>query len=191
MISFLSENYQWIFSGVGVLVLTLVIGAVFKKKRKENANSTNNINVVNNVNVGSTVTEKGNSDEPAKKLTRILFVDDKHKEFKIVSILKKSGWINTKSVEDIKDLDDPKVIEADIIFVDIHGVGTTLFEDQGLGLVSALRKKYTTTKKIVIYSADPNGNIFHKALREADDCLYKDAEPYQFISLIEEYSTSK
>lgn len=105
----------------------------------------------------------------------------------MVSILKKSGWINTKSVKDVIDLDDPKVNEADIIFVDINGVGTTMFQDQGLGLASALKKKYES-KKIILYSAEITGDRFHRALREVDGCLSKNAEPYQFINLIEEFA---
>ncbi|RXR23089.1 response regulator [Flavobacterium stagni] len=158
------------------------------------ANENNNSNVNSNTNTNNITVNLGyeekeqpspENEEKRKALIRILFVDDKHKDFRMVSILKKSGWTNTKSVKDITDLDDPKVLEADIIFVDINGVGTTLFEDQGLGLASALKKKYNK-KKIFIYSADTNGDRFHRALREVDGCLSKNAEPYQFINLIQE-----
>lgn len=125
--------------------------------------------------------------EKEKSQLRILFIDDNHTDFKMVSILKKAGYINTKSVKDITDLADAKVLEADIIFVDINGVGTQMFEDQGLGLASALKKKYSG-KKIIIYSAETTGDRFHRALREVDDCLSKNAEPYQFINLIESFS---
>ncbi len=128
-----------------------------------------------------------NTDDRLKGKTKILFIDDNHTEYKMVSILKKSGWINTKSVKDVIDLDDPKVNEADIIFVDINGVGTTMFQDQGLGLASALKKKYES-KKIILYSAEITGDRFHRALREVDGCLSKNAEPYQFINLIEEFA---
>jgi len=194
---FLKENYTWIFSGIGVFVISGIIWTiyfVFKKKTKETETiapvSPISITNTNTVVSANTTYENKNNDESVNKLTRILFVDDNHKEFKIVSILKKSGWINTKSVEDITALDDPKVQESDIIFVYINGVGTTLFDAQGLGLASALKKKYPT-KKIVLYSAESQGDRFHKALREVDDCLNKDAEPYQFINLIEEYSIHK
>ena len=102
----------------------------------------------------------------------------------MVSILKKAGWKNTKSIKDITDLDDIRAKEADIIFVDINGVGKSLFDDQGLGLAAALKKKYES-KSVVIYSAETKGDRFHKALREVDGCLSKDAEPYQFVNLIE------
>ena len=71
--------------------------------------------------------------------------------------------------------------------MDINGVGLNLFEDQGLGLASALKKKYPN-KKVIIYSSETTGDRFHRALREVDGCLYKDAEPYQFINLIETFS---
>jgi hypothetical protein len=129
----------------------------------------------------------GSNDEKLKATTKILFVDDNHTEYKMVSILKKAGWIKTKSVKDIKDLDAPIVTESDIIFVDVNGVGLTLFEDQGLGLASALKVKYPK-KKIIIYSAETTGDRFHKALRQVDDCLPKNAEPYQFINLVENLS---
>jgi DNA-binding NarL/FixJ family response regulator len=86
-------------------------------------------------------------------------------------------------------LDAQVVIDSDIIFVDINGVGLTLFEDQGLGLASALKLKYPK-KKIIIYSAETSGDRFHKALRQVDDCLSKNAEPYQFINLVENLSKS-
>lgn len=157
------------------------------------SNSSPVINITNNLN-----SERGtpqannpasNSDEKLKDTTRILFVDDNHTEYKMVSILKKAGWTKTKSVKDITDLDTQIVINSDIIFVDINGVGLTLFEDQGLGLASALKLKYPN-KKIVIYSAETSGDRFHKALRQVDDCLSKNAEPYQFINLVEQLSKS-
>lgn len=190
---FFNQNYQWIFSGIGVLILGYIINYLFIKKGKEQSTNNNTISIVNNVGVQEpekSKSRKEQRDESSKALTRILFIDDNHTDYKMVSILKKSGWINTKSVKDITDLDDPKVLEANIIFVDINGVGTTLFQDQGLGLASALKKKYPI-KHIVIYSSETKGDRFHKALREVDDCLYKDAEPIQFINVIESFINSK
>jgi hypothetical protein len=176
-----------------------IIGFTILKSTKESnhlmpenilqpSNNMNNSNTVN-INLGNEK-ELSNSvdiEEKQKALTRLLFIDDNYTEFKIISILKKAGWINTKAVKDVTDLDDSKVIEADIIFVDINGVGVTLFKDQGLGLASALKQKYPL-KKIVLYSAEITGDRFHKALQEVDSCLPKNAEPFQFISLIESYN---
>lgn len=156
------------------------------------SNPTIPINITNNINTQSENTTKTSndktilSDEKLKATVKILFVDDNHTEYKMVSILKKAGWTKTKSVKDIKDLDTQLVIDSDIIFVDINGVGL-LFEDQGLGLASALKVKYPK-KKIIIYSAETSGDRFHKALRQVDDCLPKNAEPYQFINMVENLS---
>jgi len=122
-----------------------------------------------------------------KKLTNILFVDDDTK-FKVVSILKTAGWIHTKAVKDIGNLDEEFVKDAHIIFVDIQGVGKLLqTRDEGLGLALNLKKKYPD-KRIVIYSAQTEGDRFHEALRKADAFLPKNAEPYEFQQLVEQYS---
>jgi len=108
-------------------------------------------------------------------LEAILFVDDDPR-FKVVSILKRSGWVNTKLIKDIENVDAPNLHEADILFVDIQGVGKALHcKDEGLGLALTLRKKYSM-KKIVIYSAESKGDRFHEGLRRADAFLYKNAE---------------
>jgi mRNA-degrading endonuclease HigB of HigAB toxin-antitoxin module len=152
-----------------------------------------NITITNNITGNSEIIKQkseettSSNDEKLKATTKILFIDDNHTEYKMVSILKKAGWSKTRSVKDITDLDAQVVMDSDIIFVDINGVGLTLFEDQGLGLASALKVKYPQ-KKIVIYSAETSGDRFHKALRQVDDCLSKNAEPYQFINLVEHLS---
>ncbi len=189
--NFLIENYEWIFSGIGVVIVGFLIRLLRPKKKssekKIKQTNQNNITINNTI---SNSTSNGNGthhheiDDKTKEKTRILFIDDEHTKFKMVSIMKKAGWINTRSVKDISDIDDPKIHEASVIFVDINGVGRNLFEDQGLGLASALKEKYPE-KKIVIYSAESTGDRFHKALRAVDDCLPKNAEPYQFINLVE------
>lgn len=162
-----------------------------------NSTATSNPSITINNNINSPKSQDDNSssiknsisEEKLKATTKILFVDDNHTEYRMVSILKKAGWTKTKSVKDITDLDVQIVLDSDIIFVDINGVGLTLFEDQGLGLASALKVKYPQ-KKIIIYSAETSGDRFHKALRQVDDCLSKNAEPYQFINLVENLSKS-
>ncbi len=193
MIELIKENYEWLFSGLGVALFIFIANKLSNKNSKSRkvlstnkiSNNNNNTNKVIINNFGQSSKSEEITDENRKKdNTRILFIDDEHTKFKMVSILKKAGWRNTKSIKDITDLDDAKACESDIIFVDINGVGTTLFEDQGLGLASALKKKYPN-KTIVLYSDETTGDRFHKALREVDDCLPKNAEPYQFINLIE------
>lgn len=126
--------------------------------------------------------------EMMKPKLHILFIDD-DKNFNVVKILKDSGWRNTKSVVDIKGIDLPLVKETDIFFVDINGVGKLLHcEYEGLDLALMLKQKYPN-KKVVIYSANKNSNSFHQAWDVCDYKLEKNALPYQFQNLVEEYST--
>ena len=121
--------------------------------------------------------------EELKKSTTILFIDD-DRTFKIVDILKKMGWLNTKLIKDINSLSDHNVVAADVLFIDIQGVGKLLQEkDEGLGLALAIKRRYPT-KKIVIYSAQGDGARFHEALSEADYSLPKTAEPVRFEETI-------
>lgn len=123
-----------------------------------------------------------------KGLCKILFIDDK--KFAVVDILQTAGWKNTKRIKDIKSLDEIDVHEANIIFVDVQGVGKALkFKDEGLGLTIALKNKYPN-KKVIVYSAEDEGKIetFHKALSVADERLSKNADPYEFQSIVEKHS---
>lgn len=207
--NFWSFNWYYLFAVVvGVISITIAYKN-YKKKPLEtkptqnlsnntfdNSSALNNttnvpVNIINNFTHPTEMSNKtsnpvisNSNDDNLKATTRILFIDDNHTEYKIVSILKKAGWTKTKSVKDITDLDSNYVMEADVIFVDINGVGLELSVDQGLGLASALKRKYPN-KKIVIYSAETTGDRFHQALREVDFCLPKNADAYQFINLIE------
>lgn len=118
-----------------------------------------------------------------KKSIRILFIDD-DPGFKIVGILKKMGWQNTRIVEDITSLEEAVLLDADVVFIDIQGVGKSmLYVDEGLGLALAIKRRYQK-KKIIIYSAEEEGARFHDALQEADYSLPKTAEPIRFEETI-------
>lgn len=194
----ITNNYEWIFSGIGVLILGW-IGTYFYNRNNNSKRGQSDLNGIqngNNITINNNLTDSKdsiNSDNTTLKGKKtkddchILFIDDQHNDFKMVSILKKAGWNNTKAIKDLTDLDDHKAVEASIIFVDINGVGTHMFEDQGLGLAAALKDKYPS-KTIILYSSEPTGNRFNKKLRKVDESLPKNAEPYEFISLIEQYS---
>jgi len=169
------ENVKWIFSGVGIILISIgykVYKRIWGEDRKTEPPTTAKEN-------GSKM-----SSERIKDRVYILFVDDE-KDFKVVDIIKRAGWRNTKSVRDIKALNEPDVLRADIFFVDIQGVGIALgFKDQGLGLAMALKEKYPE-KYLVIYSSVKEGDRFHKAFDMANARLPKDAEPIQFLNIIE------
>ena len=194
MLSWIIENRTWVFSGAGVALIGALVSLITRWKRKPEGPAlvnTNNIKIVNALS-GTDPTAR-NDEAPAMKTeeqirklkdaTRILFIDDDDK-FKVVKILKNSGWTNTSIVKDVASLEDRQVVEADIYFVDVQGVGVKLgFKDEGLGLAAALKDRYPE-KKVVIYSAEPRGERFHKALRKADAALEKNADPYEFQQLV-------
>jgi hypothetical protein len=172
-------------------------------EKTENLKIKNEQNVNVNVSVGntlpiqtkienetsSTLDRAGIIDTMLSK-TSILFIDD-DTNFNVVKILKDSGWKKSKTVPDIKTLDVQAVKDADIIFVDINGVGKLLkLEFEGLDLALMLKQKYSD-KKVIIYSANRNSNSFHQAWDICDFKLEKNALPYQFQNLVEEYSIEK
>jgi hypothetical protein len=187
MVSWIIANKEWIFSGVGIAIIggaiTLIIG---RSKNGRHSRQDTHINIaVSTKSKSSFDNTPATSDIKAK--THILFIDDDSK-FQVVSILKKAGWINTKRIRDVYNTDDAEVKCAHILFIDIQGVGVGLgFKDEGLGLALALKNKYPD-KKVIIYSAENKGDRFHEALRKADSFLPKNAEPYEFQQLVEDYS---
>lgn len=193
--SWIFENKEWLFSGAGLTIIGFFYALSKGKSEPQPALSQNiTINNQNNsttpndavVSSGDPATHKKSLDE-YKGTTRILFIDD-DTQFKVAKILSKSGWVHTKLVKDVRSLDDRDIIEASILFIDVQGVGHLLgFSDEGLGLASALKDKYPE-KRVVIYSAETQGDRFHKALRKADSSLPKNADPYEFQRLVEEFT---
>ena len=124
--------------------------------------------------------------ELMKQRLNILFIDDDTK-FNIVKVLKDSGWKKTRTIPDIKNLDMTAVKDSDIYFVDINGVGKILeLPNEGLDLALMLKEKYSN-KKVVIYSANPTGRVFHRAW-DMCDRIDKNALPSQFTNTVENYS---
>lgn len=124
--------------------------------------------------------------EDIKAKIRILFIDDKD-DFRIVDMLKHNGY-NVDYVSDIYDIDDAKLKYADIVFVDINGVGVTMgFKNQGVGLCGAIRDYYGDSKKLILYSGETLGNIFDADVKKVDATLPKDSDLYQFTSYISQY----
>ena len=97
MIEFFKSNYQWLFGGIGVTAIFYIIDKFFFKKEsktrktKKNQNK-NSIIITNNLtsNPSEQKQEKVNEINEPKNNVRILFVDDEHTKYKMVSILKKS-----------------------------------------------------------------------------------------------------
>jgi len=194
MKSFFIQNAVWI-----VPILVAIIGAVatclaakFKSKDKHvdytNMKQVTNTtqNVVVNVNSTQGVLEVP---EKQKQLVSrngvgVLFIDDE--KFSVIQILRKAGWVNVRSVRDVDTLEDPNIVASSVIFVDIVGVGIKLaFKNQGIGLAAAIKQKYRD-KKVWVYSAESKHNIFDADLKVLDGLLPKNAEPIEFMSILED-----
>lgn len=195
-------NREWVFSGFGVAFFGFLFNRFFKPKNRDNANKTPKNPTINitNTNINNNGDRPNPADQGAtrngrvskslmnfKEETRILFIDDDVR-FKVAKILERSGWKYTKVIKDAATLDDASILEAGILFIDVQGVGVSLgFNDEGLGLALAIKEKYPK-KKVVIYSAETQGNRFHAALRKADSFLPKNADPYEFQRIVEEFT---
>ena len=205
VINWLINNKEWLFSGLGISISSVCgysIMKYFKNKNKIEDKPTmsqvNNQSVTVNVAQPSTIPNKSNSEKKEdattltidgiKAQTNILFIDDDRK-FKIVSILRKAGWKNTIFFPDpdVTDINAEKIRNAHIIFVDIKGVGTKMYNNEGLDLVVDLKKKYPE-KKVVMYSSVQEHSLFHEAINMADDRISKNSQPAIFVSAIEKLS---
>lgn len=139
----------------------------------------------------STPAPSGNEQEvervvDLKSVSQILFIDD-DKMPSVIKPLRKSGWLYIKKIGDTANLDAPEIRNANIIFVDIIGVGKALqFKNEGVGLAAAIKRRYPK-KGVVIYSATPEHKLFDPDLDILDGRLEKFAEPIQFSNMIEKY----
>lgn len=199
-------NKEWLLSGLGIFLITIFRDVVFSmikfiwskifssdQKKFPSDSGTSPISINNHISLpiepqGANDMEKvKNVDIDIQKVkgsTHILFIDDQI--FPVYKTLKSSGWTHTTLIKDIKSLDDPEILNNDIFFIDIRGVGKKLFNDEGLGIAKALKNKYPH-KKVIIYSAETMGNRFDEAFRIADDFLQKNADYYDFLEIVEKF----
>lgn len=153
------------------------------------------VNVIGNNNtITPLVSPSGNEHADVvtdlKSICQILFIDDDRTP-SVIKPLRKSGWKNIKKIGDTANLDLAEIRNADIIFVDILGVGKELqFENEGVGLAATIKKRYPQ-KAVVIYSATSEHNLFDPDIDILDGRLSKNAEPIQFSNMIEEYAKPK
>ena len=181
-LQFIFDNKEWIFSGIGVSVIAGVIALIRKQSGMEEQNQS----VSQTVNVNVPIGESLNNDNKQfreKEEISILFIDDQ--SFDYVKNLKQAGYVNVKKISVVKRIDSPEICNANIIFVDINGVGESLFpKEQGLGVAKAIKKRFKD-KKVYLYSAQ------HHALNSdfnlLDGVLSKNADPYEFINIIDNY----
>jgi hypothetical protein len=115
---------------------------------------------------------------------RILFIDDN--KFPIIDSLKKAGY-TVELIRDITRIDDLKVKDAHIIFVDYKGVGKNLSQaKEGIGVCKMLKETYGESKYIILSTGEniPNG-LIQEVKSASDEILSKNSETSEFIKLIE------
>ncbi len=114
---------------------------------------------------------------------RILFIDDN--KFPIIDTLKEQGF-TVSYVKDIRRLDDPKVVDSHIIFVDYKGVGKKLSDNEGVGVCHVLKERYGAGKYIVLSSAESIPNELISGIHSvADEMISKRKDAIEYIDIIE------
>ena len=198
---------EFIFISISILAITFIVVPVYFIKIKKTGKNTNSGNENNQISGdGNSITQIGTQNvyenkiekasskskqeltpEEIKNRIKVLFIDDK--EFPVVEHLKSIGYLGVNYIKDVKDLDDNIIRYANIIFIDINGVGLKMgFSNQGMGLCGALKRKYKDKKRIVLYSGETEGSLFDEDAKMADATLKKDSDVYQFISYITDYA---
>jgi hypothetical protein len=154
------QHVKWVFSGIGVLAITLICTFF--------------------------APTKCNSERSSLKLSARVLIVDHDENCKLTRMLINAGWVFTKNRTDVENLDAPDILEAQVIFVNAEAVGASFFNDQGYGLAAALKERYPD-KKIVNYGVDGHPNIILKTERGVDAYLPKNAESYEFIKLLDSF----
>lgn len=211
MLEFLNSTLGIVASIIAIIVAGYAIIFVIKKTKQKTdhggiandsgrdaanmsgGSQAGTLNIIGNNNVvnPSFPASSGNEQEierivDLKSVCQILFIDD-DKVPSVIKPLKKSGWQNVKKIGDTANLDAPEIRNADIVFVDILGVGKALqFKNEGVGLAAAIKRRYPK-KGVVIYSATSEHNLFDPDIDVLDGRLEKFAEPIQFSNMIEKY----
>lgn len=176
VIDWIVDNIKWIFSGVGVLVISFLLT---KKRLPASSKNKQPIDKPSDQNRTSDI-QKG---------VHILFIDDE--EFQVVQMLKNDGWKAVSRIDDPNSIRAQEIIDSDVIFVDIIGVGKALgFKNQGIGLAAEIKRRYPL-KRVVIYSGEEKHSVFDSDLHAVDNWLPKNAEPIQFIQEIENYESNR
>jgi CheY-like chemotaxis protein len=120
----------WAFSGVGVTVIGLAIRAIRSRRRKP-------------------LRLRSPELDELKAVTKVLVIDDQPFEF--IKPLRSNGF-KISHVSDVRSTNDIESGKFDVVLPDLHGVGTSLSDDQGLGLLRQL-KQASPAIPVIAYSS--------------------------------------
>lgn len=182
MLGWVLKNKEWFLNGVGVTIMKW-ISKLFSVN-KELAPTTNINQIVNIGNGRKEVNLSTPIHNRSKGSLQILFIDDNKVSF--IPAMRKAGYSLISWQKDISNVQCRKIIDSDIIFVDVNGVGVNLFpQEQGFGLAKAIKTQYPN-KCVVLYSAEPQ--YLKKDYNSLDSVLPKNSEPYEFIKIIDDWN---
>jgi hypothetical protein len=200
---FFKNPTGWLLAVIlAFLVEELLRGIFFSKNKslpeklveKITQDSSNTASVSNVINVSMPIESSGDTSsiprskpsqpdlQGLKGRTHILVIDDE--EFGQIENVKGMGWTNIRTIEDLNDIDSSDAVWADIIFVDVQGVGKMYATKAGgVELLRALRNRYGKKKWLILYSANRRYGmeIFESG---ADAYLPKNARPIEIESKI-------
>ena len=115
-----------------------------------------------------------------KQLARVLVIDDRKPQ--LVQDLAAEGW-RVRYLSDLDKFDNTELMDSHILCLDIVGVGKKLRYPHGMGLVEGIKDRYPS-KRVLLYSSVREHDIFDDAIDLVDARVYKDGQPYQFISTV-------
>lgn len=124
--------------------------------------------------------------EELKVLTRVLFVDDTDQS-DLINYLKSEGW-DAEHIFDIEQISARNVMNANVFFIDIIGVGSKLRLKDGFDLIRLLKETYPG-KKVVMYSTNQMQDITRPGFDLADKRIIKKGSYDIFLSTIVEMSS--
>lgn len=108
------------------------------------------------------------------KRSRIIVIDDA--EFPYLPLFKEDGY-SIEKWDDVNDLPRLEKGDFDLILLDLHGVGAGLSSDQGLGILSHLRK-VNPAVVVVAYSNAEWSLEYQPFFEQADAALHKTKADY-------------
>jgi len=123
--------------------------------------------------------------EELKKLTRILFIDDTDQS-DLTRYLKSEGW-DTEYIPDIEQLGAKNIQNANLLFIDVMGIGAKLKLKDGLDVIKLIKETYPS-KKVVMYSTNEKQDYSHPGFDMADKRIVKRGSYDIFITTIMEMS---
>lgn len=125
------------------------------------------------------------SEQELKQRIKILIIDDHRND--LDKNLNKHGW-STEYIKDLESYEQTELKNANIICIDINGVGAKLgCSGEGMELSQRIKTIYPE-KKIILYSSQRNHDIFSESLNHVDKRVYKSGEFYPFLSAVKELS---